>query len=135
MWGEDVRGDIPAPPQAGLAAQVTDFCASARQHAGARRHARADGPKPVDWLLTAARLLKWVREGVMSSKTDGADWALHHATGRWRESLPLARDVRLHAELAETDEVKAWLRNIRTPILDACDELEAALAARATGQE
>jgi predicted nucleotidyltransferase len=128
LWGQDVRGDVPAPPEAGLAAQVTEFCASARQHA------KGGGAKSVDWLLTAARLLKWVREGVMSSKTDGADWALRHATGRWRESLPLARDIRLHTELAETDEVKAWLRDIRAPIGDACDELEAALAARLTRQ-
>ena len=124
LWGEDTRQEIPIPPKDGLVAQVNEFCASARQHG------RGGSIKSVDWLLTAARLLKWVREGVMSSKSDAADWAFHNAKGQWRELLPAAKDMRLHVELAETSGAKAWLDGLQGPITDACQELELALTAR-----
>ena len=86
--------------------------------------------KSVDWLLTAARLLKWVADGSMSSKSDAAVWATGHAKGSWRQFLPTAKAIRLQVTLADSPEMRDWLNGLRQPIVEACDELEQAMANR-----
>lgn len=124
VCGEDIRPRIPPPPEGGLSQQVREFISSARDHG------QGGSVKSVDWLLTTARLLKWVELGVMSSKTDAAEWAHIHASGRWREHLPKAKRVRLDTGIAQQPGVVAWLSTLRAPILDALDELASALRAR-----
>ena len=83
----------------------------------------------MDWLLTAARLIMWLREdGRLSSKSDAADWGYVHATGVWRERLPRAKQLRNCPGQAEEPETQAWLGSLSEPIQEACTELEYELA-------
>ncbi|MFH1377769.1 MAG: aminoglycoside adenylyltransferase domain-containing protein [Planctomycetota bacterium] len=124
IFGCDILSEIPVPTEPDLLKEVDDFIVSARQHAAAGR------VKSVDWLLTASRLLKWVTQNEMSSKSAAADWAMIHAQGPWRDSLRQAKSIRLDTASAENPNAKAWLATLRTPILEAIDELESALRQR-----
>ena len=81
----------------------------------------------MDWLLTAARSLLWLREGSLSSKSEAADWGYAHARGSWRNLLLRAKDIRLNPTAADTVEAKLWLEALTEPIQQACDEVEAEL--------
>jgi len=120
-WGEDVRGCIPRAGRDALLQEVQDACDSARAHGrGGTLHS-------VDWLLTAARLLLWLREGRLSSKSEAAEWGRIHARGAWREHLARARELRLDPALAADPEVQRWLAALTGPIQQAREELEGGL--------
>jgi predicted nucleotidyltransferase len=86
------------------------------------------GVHSVDWLLAMARLLLWVRERRLRSKSEAAEWAYRHAQGNWRKFLPQAKQMRLNPALADEPELKAWLETLTEPIQDACGEVESAVA-------
>jgi hypothetical protein len=94
----------------------------------AKQHGRGGALHSVDWLLTIARLLLWLREGRLSSKSEAADWAYGHAHGAWREFLPQAKRLRLNPSLAAAPEVQRWLDSLTDPIRQACAELEHEIA-------
>ncbi len=118
IWGEDLRNEAPAAAREELIGEVLRACGSLRRQAG------EGGLHAVDPLLTAARLLLWLREGRLSSKSEAADWAREHAAGAWRHLLPQARDLRLNPALANAPEMKTWLAALAIPVNEACDELE-----------
>jgi hypothetical protein len=119
--GEDVRGEIPAPTREEMVGEVRSACDSMRQHGRGRTlHS-------VDWLLSAARLLLWLREGRLSSKTEAAEWGQTNARGEWRVHLRRAKEVRLKAALADSPDVKRWLDALDGPIRRAAEELDAEL--------
>jgi predicted nucleotidyltransferase len=124
VFGEDVRGEIPAPSEQVLLAEIGLACEDAQ------RRGRGGSVHSVDWLLTMARLLLWVRECRLSSKSEAAEWAYRHAQGNWREFLPQAKQIRRNPALADAPEVKAWLETLTGPIQDACGEVESAVAKR-----
>ena len=124
--GEDIRREIPVPAYAEMLGQVRDFCESAVKHGQpGRLHS-------IDWLLTAARLLLWLKEGRLSSKSEAADWGALHARGAWRECLPRARQLRLNPSAAASHHWKQWLDGLETPIRQAVEELQQELAAEGT---
>ena len=118
IWGEDLRGELPAASRQDLLAEVHTNCLDIR------RHGRGGGLHSVDWLLTAARLLLWLKEGRLSSKSDAAEWAHAHAAGPWREHLPRAKQIRLSPQLAEPADAQLWLSALTEPIQQACDEVQ-----------
>jgi hypothetical protein len=95
----------------------------------AREHGRGGGLHSIEWLLTAARLLLWVREGRLSSKSEAADWGLANAQGDWRNFLPRAKQLRLCPSLADSVDWQAWLKTLDQPIAAAAREVEEQLAA------
>ena len=96
-----------------------------------RRFGRTQAPLTSgDWLLTAARLLLWLREGRLSSKSEAADWGFTNARGQWRTLLPQAKRLRLDPSLAESPDTKRWLDTLAGPIRQACEELERELQRR-----
>lgn len=95
---------------------------------GGRERALGATLHSVDWLLTTARMLLWLREGRLSSKSEAAEWGVGHARGAWRELLPKAKELRLNPSLADSPKVKLWLDGLTRPIQDALDELEQELA-------
>lgn len=118
IWGDDVRHEIPAPTQEQLLHDVWATCQDIRQHATAGRlHS-------VDWLLTAARQLLWLREHRLSSKSEAADWAVHSAEGAWRQYLPRAKELGQDPALAGSAEWRQWLDQLDGPIKEAGEELE-----------
>jgi len=123
VWGEDVRLEIPAASRPDIIEELKEFPATARQHA------RGDNVHQVDWLLTSARLLLWLREGRLSSKSEAADWGYHNAHGRWRELLPRAKELRMNASAARAAEVKRWLAALSGPIQEAAGEVAGELSA------
>jgi predicted nucleotidyltransferase len=117
-WGEDVRNCIPRASRNMLLQDVQSACDSMKAHGrGGTLHS-------VDWLLTAARLLLWLREGRLSSKSEAAEWGYVHARGAWRQFLPRARQMRLDPALANTPEARLWLDALTAPIQEASTELE-----------
>jgi len=123
IYGEDVRSEIPRPTREQL---IDDL----RHHApGFRDYAKGGGLHAVDGLLTVARMMVFLREGRLSSKSEAAEWAYSNAQGAWKEHLPQARQVRLNPWMANLAEVKRWLNDLDGPTNEACDELEELLAA------
>ena len=123
IWGEDIRPEIPPPSRDEMVSEVRDFVE------GMKSHGHGGGLHSIDWLLTAARLLLWLREGRLSSKTEAAEWGRLNAKGAWRECLPMAAEIRLNPALADSPETKAWLESLTGPIQEARAELEGELAA------
>ena len=115
IWGEEIRGEIPAARREDLVKEVW----------GASKgiSAQGDSLHSVDGLLTAARLLLWLREGRLSSKSEAADWGHLHAKGSWRKLLPRAKQIRLNPALGDSPDGKAWLRMLAEPTREACEEL------------
>jgi hypothetical protein len=125
VWGVDIRREIPIASHDALLDDVRAACQATRQHGhGGSLHA-------VDWLLTAARLLLWLREGRLSSESEAAEWGYRHARGAWCRLLPRARRIRLEPELARSPETQAWLNALDEPIREACAEVERELGEQA----
>ncbi len=124
IWGEDARHEIPLASHEALVGDVWKTCKSMKQHG------RGGSLHSVDWLLTAARLLLWLKEGRLSSKSEAADWGYLHARGAWRELLLQAKQVRLNPSMADRPEVRCWLEALTGTIRDACEEVEHELVAR-----
>jgi predicted nucleotidyltransferase len=118
IYGEDIRPEIPTPSREALLEGVSEFCE------GARKHGEGGNLHSVDWLLAAARMLLWLREGRLSSKSEAADWGYHHATGEWRKHLPRARATRLNPASGRSPESKSWLDSLDRPIKEAVEEVE-----------
>jgi hypothetical protein len=122
IWGHDIREEIPSPTRRHILGEMRPACRAAREHG------RGGGVKAVDWLLTAARLLYWLKEDKLSSKSEAADWGYAHAQGEWRQLLPRAKELRLKPQLAESEEMKGWLDALAAPIREAWLEVERAVA-------
>jgi hypothetical protein len=122
VWGEDIRPEIPVAGRDALLDDVRSACQAMHQHG------RGGSLHSVDWLLTAARLLLWLREGRLSAKSEAAEWGCAHAAGEWRRLLPRARQIRLHPASASPPEAQAWLDALDEPIQAACGEVECELA-------
>jgi hypothetical protein len=121
VWGEDIRGEVPEATPEALLSETWALREDIREHGlGGTLHS-------VDWLLMAARALRWLREGELSSKSGAADWALARARGEWRGTLPRAKQIRLSPALAESEETQTWLSCLTPTIQAAGDELEAEL--------
>jgi predicted nucleotidyltransferase len=118
IWGEDIRNEIPAASREALIGDVRMACKSMREQG------RGGSIHSVDWLLTAARLLLWLKEGRLSSKSEAADWGYVHAKGGWRKLLPRAKEIRLNPKVVVTVEIKEWLDKLTGPIREACEEVE-----------
>ncbi len=118
IYGEDVRQEVARPTREQLIADLG-------HHApGFRDYAKVGGLHAVDGLLTVARMLIFLREGRLSSKSEAAEWAYANAQGAWKEHLPRARQVRLNPWMASLAETKRWLNDLDVPTNQACDELE-----------
>lgn len=121
IYGADVRSEIPRPTREQLIADL-------RHHApGFREYAKGGGLHAVDGLLTIARMIVFLREGRLSSKSEAAEWAFANAKGAWREYLPMAKQVRMNSWMANLAETRRWLDELDVPTNQACDELEAEL--------
>jgi hypothetical protein len=124
IYGEDIRGEIPVMTEGALVNDIRRFCRDAREHGkGGTLHS-------IDWLFTAARCLRWLRDRRLSSKSEAADWAVTHAPGAWREALPQAKRLRLHPEDAGAPANRQWLSTLAPIIAEASAKVEAELRAR-----
>jgi len=118
IWGEDVRSEIRTASFEDLIQDVrTGFLGRRADGLGGTLHS-------VDWLLTTARMLLWLREARLSSKSEAADWGYRHIRGTWREYLPKAKELRLNPSMADSPDAKRWLEELTGPIQEAFDELE-----------
>ncbi len=119
VWGEDVRRAFADPKPEDLLSDVLVSCEQALTHGeGGSLHS-------VDWLLTAARSLYWLERGVLSSKSEAADWGAEHAHGRWCRLLPRAKELRLNPSLYGAADTKDWVADLTEPIREAWLEVRA----------
>ncbi len=123
IHGDDVREQFEAPSPEELAQEIRENCRAMREHG------RGGSLHSVDWLLTAARLLLWLDEGRLGSKTEAAEWGAENARGAWRALLPRAKAVRLRPDFAERAEIQSWLNDLDPVIAEAAQELENRLTA------
>jgi hypothetical protein len=77
----------------------------------------------IDWLLTCARLIYWLREGRLSSKSEAAGWGHMNLKGDWRRELPKAKELRLHPDRYEMQVVKSWVDSLGDVVKEAAKEL------------
>lgn len=124
IYGQDIRCEIPEPTRELLLEGVRHFCDSAVAYA------KPGELHSLDWLLTAARMLLWLKEDRFSSKSEAADWAYLHANGLWRQLLPQAKQLRLHPDESDKPEWKEWLDDLQSPIKEAIKEVNAELPLR-----
>ena len=124
IWGDDIRPAIPAAKDEDLAACLADTCRAMKERA------RPGELRSIDWLLTAARMLLWLIEGRLSSKSEAAEWAARHAKGAWRELLPRASELRMNPAAAEAPVARRWLETLSGPIREAADEVQRELEGR-----
>ncbi len=116
--GEDIRSRIPPSTYGQLLDDARAFCASSHGHG------RGGSLHSIDWLLTAARMLLWLRENRLSSKSEAASWGVEHARGSWRFQLSRACALRLDPSRADEMDTRLWLAGLDDAIRAACDEVE-----------
>lgn len=126
IYGDDLRSLLPAPTREQLLLETRD----AVQYI--RTRCSDGGLHSIDRLLLAARLLLWLREDRLDSKSGAADWAYEHAVGKWKEHLPMARDLRKNTLLIKQADTIKWLSVISGPAMEACDEIERELERQTT---
>ncbi|KPK85458.1 MAG: hypothetical protein AMJ81_03530 [Phycisphaerae bacterium SM23_33] len=119
IHGRDVCDEIPIPSREMIVEELRAFPRTAPDNC---RSALGD-VHAVDFLLTAARLLLWLREDRLSSKSEAADWGFRNAEGPWRQLLPRARHLRLHPAEAELPRHRRWLRTLEASTRAACEEV------------
>ena len=124
IYGDDIRQEIPVAGNKILREELWMACNSIREHA------QDSGIYLVDYLLSLARFLLWIKEDRLSSKSEAADWGYLNAKGSWRELLPYAKKVRLEPVIANMNYLKQWLNELVEPIKEACDEVEQELLAQ-----
>ena len=118
IYGEDIRQEIPVVSNEILKEELWTACNSIREHA------QDVGFYSVDYLLSLARFLLWLKEGRLSSKSESADWGYVNAKGSWRELLPYAKKIRSEPVFANMNYLKQWLNELAEPIKEACNEVE-----------
>jgi len=123
IYGENIRQEIPVASDESLKEELLTACNSIREHA------QDGGIYLVDYLLSLARFLLWLKEGRLSSKSEAADWGYINAKGSWRELLHYAKKLRLEPVIANVNYLKQWLNELAEPIKEACDEVEQELLA------
>ncbi|MGE5652732.1 MAG: aminoglycoside adenylyltransferase domain-containing protein, partial [Bacillota bacterium] len=122
IWGADLRREIPDIGHGEMIAEAVKWCRTVEQHGvSGRLHS-------VEWLLSTARMLLWLREGRFCSKSEAADWGYLHLDGEWRLHLPEAKRIRRQPELAGTMDVKAWLDGLMPAIKEAASDLRSELS-------
>lgn len=121
IWGQDVRQEIPPISRRQIIDELLAGCEATRPRA------KAGSLQSLDHLFTAARELLWLKEGRLSCKSEAADWGVQNAKGAWRKDLSRAKFLRQNPLLANCADVKKWLAGLDRSILEAIDELEAAL--------
>jgi len=122
IWGEDVRPEVPQAKREQLVQEIWEICRNMEEHGkGGDLHS-------VEWLLTAARELLFLKEGRFSSKSEAADWAYLHAKGDWRKWLLRAKQFRSNPTLADSAESRQWLDGLTVSIREASEELRQELA-------
>ncbi len=118
IFGEDVRNEIPEITHESLIEDVWSACKISKEHI------KDKSLHSIDWLLTAARLLLWLKENRFSSKSEAADWGYLNAKGGWRKFLPRAKQIRLNPIIRKSSNTEQWLVKIEQPIKEAFKEVE-----------
>ena len=117
IYGDDLRHFIPEVSD-------TEYVVAIRKFRDTMRNQWKPGTlHSIDWILTCARHIYWLREGLLSSKSEAADWGFLNLNGEWRNELPRAKQLRLHPELYETANTKRWLDGLETAVKEAVSEL------------
>jgi hypothetical protein len=118
IYGEDLRGRIPPVLRADMVSDVRRFLDSCR------RHGKEGNLHTIDWLLTTSRLILWLKEGRLSSKSEAALWGGEHLRGEWKKHLARCRTLRLQPQLVQQRDFRIWLDGLSGAIEQACEELE-----------
>ncbi len=120
LWGENLKQEFPEPRRDDLLSDTLTACQQGLTHGkGGTLHS-------IDWLLTAARSLQWLKCGTLSSKSEAADWGTQDAKGEWRNLLPRAKKLRLNPSLFETGDTRSWVATLTEPIQQAWLEVKVA---------
>jgi len=124
IWGKDLRMEFPVASREALLEDVANFCK------GVRANPLIGDIHSIEWLLSGARLLLWLKENRLSAKSEAADWGVDNVQGKWRELLPKAKYLRLNPHVANTADWKDWFNTLEPYIYEAINELEMELKAQ-----
>ncbi|MGE5653155.1 MAG: aminoglycoside adenylyltransferase domain-containing protein [Bacillota bacterium] len=117
IWGNDLRAEIPAIRHDEMFTEAEKWCHTVEEHGV------GGGLHSIDWLLSNARMIRWLQDGQFCSKSDAADWGAAQLHGDWRLLLPKAKRLRREPSLASSPEVKEWLIGLTDPIRESAREL------------
>ncbi|MBN2380613.1 DUF4111 domain-containing protein [candidate division WOR-3 bacterium] len=120
IYGMDLKQEIPTASSQFLLEDIANFCRSVPAIPNGDIH-------DIDWLLTSARLLLFLKEHRLSSKSEAADWGVSNAQGVWKAQLWKAKHLRLNPQLLDSAEWRNWLASLGPFINEAREELEAGL--------
>jgi hypothetical protein len=117
ILGMDLKQEIPTATRQSLLEDVANFCKGVPANPKGDVH-------DVDWLLTSARLLLFLKEHRLSSKSEAADWGVSNVQGVWKEQLSKAKHLRLNPGLQDSKEWTNWLASLGPFINEVREELE-----------
>lgn len=89
-----------------------------------KEHGKGGNLHSIDWLLLTAKFIGWLREKVIFSKSQAADWGLEHLTSDWREHLLKCKDLRKEPAKMNHPEYTTWLTNLDSIIIEASKDLD-----------
>lgn len=89
-----------------------------------KEHGKGGSLHSIDWLLLTAKFIGWLREGVIFSKSEAADWGLKHLTSDWTEHLLKCKELRKEPTKVDTPEYTSWLTNLESTIFEASKDLD-----------
>lgn len=124
IFGEDIRHKLDEPGKEELLDEIRKGIKTIREYG----RETSSSILSVEWLLMSARMILWLIEQRLVSKSEAAKWACENCKGDWRFLLPQAANLRKNPELAHLPENKRWLESLVGPSQQACDELEHVLS-------
>ncbi|MHB0879704.1 aminoglycoside adenylyltransferase domain-containing protein [Paenibacillus sp. SEL1] len=89
-----------------------------------KEHGKGGSLHSIDWLLLAAKFIGWLREEIIFSKSQAADWGLRHITSDWKEHLLKCKELRKEPMEADSQEYTEWLNKLDSVIIEASKDLD-----------
>ncbi|HEX3046973.1 MAG TPA: aminoglycoside adenylyltransferase domain-containing protein [Bacillota bacterium] len=119
IYGSDLHDKFEEVSQEELFVSINQSIATIRKYA-----IHTESIHSVDWLFLISRIILWLKENRLDSKSAAALWAYQYCRGEWKLYLPKAIEIRKNPSLGDEPSIKEWLKNLGDPIQGACDELE-----------
>lgn len=89
-----------------------------------RKHGKGGSLHSIDWLLLTAKFIGWLKEGIIFSKSQAADWGLKNIKSNWKEHLHKAKELRKDPSKVKFSEYIEWINSLDVVIIEASNDLD-----------